>query len=335
MGMDNTRVIRYLRPMTTPIRLAGLDPRTWEHPFDRAALSLLLEVPGLTEGLKLLGNGVSDRSLRLHWLSHAVRSTPTQVSRVWDVVAQACHILDVSPVPEVFVGPGADLNARVFGFHTPFLVIGAGLVDALSPEELLSVVGHEIGHLKAGHAMFRTAVWILTQGALPALQGGELLRLPVYAALLDWERKSELSADRAGLLTCQDPAVALGALVKVCYRGMAGQIDPQELLRQADEWESSGDWVDSVFKVLGSWGERHPALVQRYSALHRWSLGEEYRGILEGTHRDPGPRDPGTDVRRAWDDWKDDLERSSDPGTQVVAEAVRELESLLKGWGRS
>ena len=206
--MDNTQIIRYLRPMSTPpIALTGIDPRTWEHPSDRAALTLLLQVPGLAELLKFVGGLTSDRSLRLRWLAHSVKSNTRQIPQAAAAVAEACRVLDVSSVPEVFVAAGGDFNARVIGFETPFLVVGAGLFETLSSEELLAVVGHEIGHLKAGHTVYRTALWILTQLSLQAAQGGDLVRLPVLAALKDWERKSELSCDRAGLLACQDPAI--------------------------------------------------------------------------------------------------------------------------------
>jgi Zn-dependent protease with chaperone function len=312
------------------IRLEGIDPRTWEHPADRAALTLLTQVPGLGDLLKVLGGLTSDRSLRLTWLSTSVRSGPMQVPAAYQAVVEACRVLDVSPVPEVFVAPGLDHNARVLGFQTPFVVLGAGLVQALSPDELLAVAGHEIAHLKAGHTVYRTALWMLTQLSLHLTQAAELVRLPVYAALRDWDRKSELSCDRAGLLACQNPAAALSALVKVCYPGLADRVDEAELLRQGAEWESTGDLLDSLFKVLGTWDGTHPALVQRYAALHAWSGGTEYQAILAGTLRREGPGDPAAEVRLAWDAWKSDLNASTDPGARVVADAVRQAESLLK-----
>jgi len=312
------------------IRLEGIHPHTWEHPSDRAALTLLTQVPGLSDLLKALGGLTSDRSLRLTWLATSVRSGPLQMPAAHQAVVEACRILDVSPVPEVFVAPGPDFNARVMGFESPFVVLGAGLVQALSPEELLSVAGHEIGHLKAGHTIYRTALWMLTQISLHLTQAADLVRLPVYAALRDWDRKSELSCDRAGLLACQDPAASLGALLKVSYPGLVERVDEAELLRQGAEWEATGDLLDSLFKVMGSWDDSHPALVQRYAALHAWSRGDDYPAILNGTFRKEGSGDPAAEVKQAWDTWKADLNRSQDPGTKMVADAVRQAEGFLK-----
>ena len=315
---------------TERIRLEGISPRTWEHPADRAALTLLTQVPGLAELLRGLGGLTSDRSLRLTWLASSIRSGPLQIPAAHQAVSEACRILDVSPIPEVFVSPGLDHNARVLGFETPFVVLGGGLVSTLTPDELLAVAGHEIAHLKAGHSVYRTALWLLTQISLQLTQAAELVRLPVYAALRDWERKSELSCDRAGLLASQNPAAALSALIKVSYPGLSGLVDEGELLRQGADWEASGDLLDSLFKVLGTWDSSHPVLVQRYAALHAWSQGDEYPAILAGTLRREGTADPATEMRQAWDSWKADLGRSQDPGTRMVADAVRQTEQFLK-----
>lgn len=329
--MDNSPAIGYPGPMNTErIRLEGLSPRTWEHPSDRAALTLLTQVPGLAELMRSLGGLLSDRSLRLTWLASAVRSGPLQIPSAAAAVAEACRVLDVSPVPEVYVTPGPDFNAGVLGFETPFVVLGGGLVQSLTPAELLSVAGHEVAHLKAGHAVYRTALWFLTQLSFRLSGAADLVRLPVYAALRDWERKSELSCDRAGLLACQDPSAALGALIKAGYPGLADRVDPAELLRQGAEWEASGDLLDSVFKVLGTWDQTHPVLVQRYAALHGWSRGDEYPAILAGTLRRPPGADPVDEMRRAWDSWKTDLNRSQDPGAKLVADGLRQAENLLK-----
>lgn len=315
---------------TTRIRLEGIGPRTWEHPSDRAALTLLTQVPGLAELMKALGGLVTDRSLRLFWLSSSLRSGPLQVPAAHQAVAEACRVLDLSPVPEVYVSPGPDYNAQVLGFETPFIVLGGGLVQTLTPDELLAVAGHEVAHIKAGHGVYRTALWVLTRAALRATGASALVQLPVWAALMDWSRQSELSCDRAGLLACQNPAAALGALVKVGYQGLADRVDEAELLRQGTEWEASGDLLDSLFKVVGTWDQTHPSLVLRYAALHQWSQGSEYPAILAGTLRKDGPADPVAEMRQAWDQWKSDLNRSQDPGARVVADGLRQAESFLK-----
>jgi Zn-dependent protease with chaperone function len=44
---------------------------------------------------------------------------------------------------------------------------------------------------------------------------GGLLSLPLEIALVRWQRMSEFTADRAGILACQDVNAAMGAMMKL------------------------------------------------------------------------------------------------------------------------
>ena len=62
-----------------------------------------------------------------------------------------------------------DLNAGViqrprlgvFGWPSNYLLLGLPLLEALSPEEALSVVAHEYGHLAGAHGRFEAFVYRL------------------------------------------------------------------------------------------------------------------------------------------------------------------------------
>ena len=70
------------------------------------------------------------------------------------------------------------------------------------------MIGHELGHAMSGHAVYKTLLLRLLSmsGLLSAIPMGGLSIRMIIAALMEWSRKSELSADRAGLLATQDPA---------------------------------------------------------------------------------------------------------------------------------
>ncbi len=53
------------------------------------------------------------------------------------------------------------------GRDRPFVVITTGLVNLHDEEELRFVVGHELGHVLSGHAVYRTMLLILIQPRLP------------------------------------------------------------------------------------------------------------------------------------------------------------------------
>jgi len=318
----------------TRVRLESIAPRAWEHPADKAASSVLKGIPGLPEFLRQVGSLTSDRSLRLLWLGSSLRATPLQFPHLHAALAEACRVLDVNPVPEVFVAPGLSLNAMAVGFDQPFLVVSAGLLRELGEDELLAVLGHELAHIKAGHMVYRTVLWLLTNLSLTLAQAAEWVRLPLVAALKDWERKSELSCDRAGVLVCQNPEAARRALIRISYPGHSDHIDEAEVLKQAADYDTSPDVLDSLYKFMNVAQLSHPLLVPRVAELERWCRESTYATILAGNYpRLDGPADPAAsvvqDAQEAYTDWKTTLNSSPDAGSQMLGKAVTEAERLF------
>src|SRR3712207_3105247 len=125
----------------------------------------------------------------------------------------------------------------------PFIVITTAAVEKLDDEELRALLGHEIGHVRSGHAVYKTMMTILTRWAasLSWLPVGAIALRAIIAAMFEWWRKAELSADRAGLLAGQDPAASLRLLMKLAGGGDLSQIDAAAFLEQAAEYEGGGD----------------------------------------------------------------------------------------------
>lgn len=313
------------------ICLNQISPAAWEHPADQAALSVLRSVPGLADLVKTTGSLVSDKSLRLYFLGSAVRTSELQVPRLFRAVSEGCRILDLAEVPEVYLHNGTDMNAMALGFQTPFLVFESALVKELGDDELLNVVGHELAHIKAGHLVYKTLLWILTSLSFQLTQADALIRLPVVWALKDWERKSELSCDRAGLLVCQNPRAALGTLVHLGAGTLADQCDLDEMVRQADEYENHGDLMDSLYKFMNVMESSHPMTVTRLRALKLWQESGAYAAILGGNYWKVGEEPRVEDrLRQAYENWKGELSGSRDMGAQVLSRVVNEGEKAAK-----
>src|SRR5438128_10086577 len=100
--------------------------------------------------------------------------------------------------------------------HT--IVVTSGLVDLLDTDELRGVVGHELGHIKSGHMLYHTMAVFIALVARVAARNLPFINLVSQALLIafyDWLRKSELTADRAGLLVSQDSDVVVRTLLKL------------------------------------------------------------------------------------------------------------------------
>src|SRR6266853_1995042 len=170
----------------------------------------------------------------------------------------------------------------------------------------LNELGHELGHVMSGHALYHTILVLILNvslGALPFLAG--IAILPIQLALLEWFRKSELSSDRAGLLACQDPTASLRVNLKFAGGGDMSQMDLNAFLVQAKEFEEAGGALDRIFKILGVLGRSHPFNTVRAAELQRWIEEGHYDRVLRGEYTRRGPEADQRPIDRDIDDARD------------------------------
>src|SRR6266581_4040787 len=270
--------------------LTQIAPVTWEHPADRAALQSLRSVPGFDEVVKKVYGFIGEPGVRLIFQADAVRVGPTQFPRLNQLYTDVLTSMDWSERPELFVSQTPFANAGAFGMDRPFIVINSGTLRLLDDDEMRNVLGHELGHVMSGHALYHTILVLILNvslGALPFLAG--IAILPIQLALLEWFRKSELSSDRAGLLGCQDPTASLRVNLKFAGGGDMSQMDLNAFLMQAKEYEEAGGALDRIFKILGVLGRSHPFNTVRAAELQRWIEEGHYDRVLQGEYTRRGP----------------------------------------------
>jgi Zn-dependent protease with chaperone function len=305
-------------PDRVRVRLPEISPRAYEHPADRGALVALRSLRGFDEVFKRLSGLFNERALRLMFLSSAVRVGPTQFPHLHDYVRDAAYVLDMDEVPELYVQMNPKPNAMAIGSQKPFIVMTTGLFDLLEAEEQRFVIGHEVGHILSGHAVYRTMLLALIQLAARVawIPLGYIGLRAIVAALEEWYRKSELSCDRAGVLACQDPDAAKRALMKLAGGSKLVEMNPDAFLEQARDYESGGDARDSFLKLLSLMGTTHPFAVVRLAQLHRWIDDGSYQRIIDGDYpRRSSDREAsvGEEARNAAKSYKESWERSEDP----------------------
>ncbi len=314
-----------IEQLANRIRLPQIDPRAYEHPADRGALATLRTIPEFARLLKVVSSAFAERGERLLYLSSSIRVGPKQYPRINQLRLECASILDVDPAPEVFVARDQDVNAMTIGLDVPFIVLTSGLVELMDTDSLRWVIGHEMGHALSGHAVYRTMLLRLLRmmNSMSWLPAGYWGLRAIVATLMEWYRKAELSADRAGLLCGQDPKAALQAHVLLAGASGPGDVDTAEFLNQAREYESDGDVRDSVLKLLNTMDLTHPLAVVRAAELQRWAAGEEYRDILVGNYPRRGSEPHTTwtkDMKEAAKSYKDSFAASTDPLAKVLNE---------------
>ena len=301
----------------------GISSRAYEHPADRTALTALRKLEGFDTLLRRIAGLFNERSLRLMYLATSVRASEQQFPDVHAMVADACRVLDIAEVPDVYISQSPVVSAMALGIDRPWIVVTSGALDLFDADELRFVLGHEVGHILSGHAVYRTMLFGLMRWSARVawFPLGAIGLRAVVLALEEWFRKSELSCDRAGLLVGQDVAASLRAHMKLAGGSRWHEMDPSAFLAQAQEYDEAGDLRDGVAKVLHLVGETHPFAVVRAAELQRWAGGGEYQRILSGDYAQRTD-DPSTSVtdeaKSAAKSYRDKVNESSDPLMGVI-----------------
>lgn len=320
------------------IVLQQISARAWEHPADRAALNTLRTLPGFDDVLRKIYGFFGERGIRLLFQANAVRVGPTQFPRVHSAFTEVCATMDWDPRPDLFISQTPLVNAGAYGMDRPFIVLNSGALALLDEEELRTILGHELGHVISGHALYRTILVILLEFGfrnLPFLAGIALL--PIQIALLEWYRKSELSSDRAGLLASQDPVASMRMFMKLAGGGAIAEMNLDAFMVQAKEYEQGGDAMDTVYKVLNTLGATHPFHTLRAAELQRWVEGGDYDRILRGEYPRRGAADDqrplAEDLSAAGKYYADQARDVVDKMGDVAKKAAEAFTSAIKGQG--
>ncbi|MEH0155539.1 M48 family metallopeptidase [Limibacter armeniacum] len=325
------------KPVKVRVHFKGIKPSAWEHPADRAALQALKKVPGLDIAIKALIGKTSEQSLRLLTLASAVRVNDKQFSKLNRIYQECCDILDFEERPELYVSQSPVLNAGAIGVEKPFITINSSMIDSLSEAELMAVLGHELGHIKSGHVLYKTLLFFIIRISviavniplsMMAIQG-------IIAALREWDRKSELSADRAGLLVVQDPEVSINLLMKLAGGNHLEEMNLGEFIKQAEEYENANSVSDSFHKIMNVVDKSHPFPVSRLNELLKWVQRGEYDSILRGYYTEDDEVAFSDHAKKAAEGYKDDFMHIAEPiigqAKESASKAKDFLEDMFKG----
>lgn len=325
----------------------GISSRAFEHPADRAALTAMRSVPGFDQAIKVASGMLRERQYRLVHLASSVRVDARQFPSLNRTLDDVVGVLDTER-PELYVFNDPVANAFTLGVDRPFIAMSSSLYDLMDDDERRFVLGHEVGHAMSGHALYQSMLVHLLNlvGAIGWLPGGGLALRGIVAALSEWQRKAELTGDRAGLLVTQDRDVALRVHMKTAGGAHLDEIDADAFLEQAAEYESTGDLRDGVLKLLNTERSTHPFAVVRAAELRRWYDSDEYRRILGGDYprrSDDREASFGDNAREAARAYKQRMDESTDPlvttvrnvGSSVGAGVGSAAESIVDWFNRT
>jgi Zn-dependent protease with chaperone function/ribosome biogenesis GTPase A/uncharacterized small protein (DUF1192 family) len=202
-------------------------------------------------------------------LGQSVKVGPNQFSRVHSLAKQCAATLGIV-TPRVYIVNQATMNAMTFGTQEDsYILIHSSLIDFMTDEELLSVIGHECGHIHNKHVVYLTTLFLLKQATSIF---SSFIVIPALHALNAWQRRAEITCDRAGLICVKDLNVSVRALAKLAIgsRKLYDQFNLDAFLDQEMEARTKpGRFAESLLT--------HPWIPKRILALRHFADSQLYR----------------------------------------------------------
>lgn len=140
---------------------------------------------------------------QLQYLGSAIKVHSMQFQEIYEVFKRYATKLRIQNA-SLYIKQDPSLNAYTLGYSTCTVVLTSSLVEQLSDQELNFVIGHELGHYCAGHTLITTL--------FTPLGSGNWISSLLFGI---WNRKTEYSADRCGLILTKNIDSAITSLIKL------------------------------------------------------------------------------------------------------------------------
>ena len=278
--------------MSKQVILTDLHPYEYEHPFDAKALDALQSTSGLDILVRQFNKQITERLITIQYTGSNLKITKNTHPKLYDLLDRVCNTINLPSRPDLYLKEAYEINGFTIGVDHPIIVLNSGSIDKLDDDELLYLIGHEVGHIKSRHTLYKQIAYYLR--ILMNVMGKVTFKISdmflenvqdaLQLALWKWSRMSELTADRAGLLACQDVQIAIRWMMKTA--GMPEKfydnMNAESFVKQAKEFdELDYNKLNQVGKFLSIFESEHPFTVMRTAELLRWIDSEEYNQVIQ------------------------------------------------------
>lgn len=251
------------------------------HPEDAAALRQLESIPGFPALVKKFYALGYEKLLYGTNMASNIRLSDTQLPEIYRRLPPICKVLGI-PEPEFYLEMNPMPNAYTFGDTKVFVKVTSGLVEMLTSDEIDAVIAHECGHILCRHVLYHNMANLLLTGA-DAFGLLGLFSAPIRYALLYWQRKSELSCDRAAAIVTS-PETVSRVMVRLSGgpKSITEDVNIEEWARQADIYESirnDGAW-NKTLQTIAIMNQDHPFAAVRVREILKWCDTSQYRNII-------------------------------------------------------
>ncbi len=260
-----------------------LHPKDFIHPEDEAALRTLEAIPGFAQVLKLLMKWYQEKLVHGINMASKIRLSPTQLPEIYNLLPPICKRLSIAE-PEFYLEMSPAPNAYAFGDTNTAVTLTSGLLQYLTTKEVESVIAHECGHIACRHMLYHSLAHIIISKLNDMGLIGDLAT-PIAIAFYYWQRKSELSADRAGAIGVGSVDRIVNTQIRLAGgpKEITGDTNIDEFVKQADYYDTlkHGTW-DKLLQMQAVLTNSHPFAAVRVREILRWGRSDHYQRLIKG-----------------------------------------------------
>lgn len=256
-GEDVCAECGWLRPLYPGYQL---DRSVFLWAQDGQAMSKLQKISALHAAVRFASDHVGRPWIESTF--NGIRLGPRQVPQVWKQGVLAARMLGLPKMPDVYISGDSLWQTFTFGSDvSSFIVLGTAILNNFQGDELLFVLAREMGHCRAGHALWKSVDRFLngtsakggplSKGILSAISPTKLIEGAVDIPLMAWSRQADITADRAGLLAVGDEGLARRVLLAWSIKSnrLLKQVNIEEWMKQED---ASGDQMTRFTEMTTS-----------------------------------------------------------------------------------
>jgi Zn-dependent protease with chaperone function/uncharacterized RDD family membrane protein YckC len=210
-------------------------------PITIALVGLLFKAVTYSDMVLLIVAGMAYVSIsRGRSLGSSIHVHGRQFPELHALVASVAERLGV-PAPEIFVRDEFFVPITAVGLGEPYsLLISSQYLEHLKPGELRFLVARELAHIAAGHTRL---------SSLLSASGRENFAIGLIFG--SWLRRTEYTADRAGLICCESLADAIGAVAITTFHSIGRRVDLEVLNEQGHDLQTDpalrfGEWIGGM-----------------------------------------------------------------------------------------
>lgn len=166
--------------------------KEYEDPRDAACLKALKLNKAFDQVVKYAIEYSVERAETISYTGSNVRVTRRNMPYLYECVETACGILSLPVTPDIYIVENPYINAFTTGAGHPILVFHNSILQRLTHEELMFIIGHELGHIKSEHVRYHTIgnyIKILGDQFLESTIIGSIISSGLEFAFYEWFRR--------------------------------------------------------------------------------------------------------------------------------------------------